>query len=53
MKYKIYIRYMLNFMQNYAKMLILLSFLMFFDKNGRFGKYSNKPSRPAGDGDFA
>ena len=35
-------------------MLILLKlFLMFFEKNGRFGKYSNKPSRPAGDGDFA
>ena len=33
-------------------MLILLSVLMLFDKNDRFGKYSNKPSRAAGDVDF-
>ena len=34
-------------------MLIFLMFFNVFDKNDRFGKYSNKPSRPAGDGDFA
>ena len=34
-------------------MLILVSDFNVFDKNGRFGKYSNKPSRPAGDADFA
>ena len=39
-----------------AKMLIFLKFfLMFFffkKKNGHFGKYSNKPSRAAGNVDF-
>ena len=37
------------------KILILLTvFKMFFEKKkSRFGKYSNLPSRPAGDCDFA
>ena len=51
MKYKRYIRYMLYILCKNVDLPNV--FKCFFDKNGRFGKYSNKPSRLAGDGDVA
>ena len=51
MKYKRYIRYMFYMLCKHVDFPNV--FKMFFDKNGRFGKYSNRPSRAAGDADFA